>query len=190
MKHSYPSISVSQFFEDMINEGNVRPEADPMTVSDASMPDLREIPDVDLSNLFGAKKAPKKVVAEAKEPSKDLNQEMLELMIEFKQVVQKANKLFSEMTTVGMGIVGMGGMGPKKRREPAKGRQLITHPENAFRSLDFLQGQEPAGGPESPEARDKRKAEEEDRSLSAKKDLAVKNALRRIRASRPQDKKR
>ena len=184
MKHSYPSISVSQFFEDMVNEGNVRPEADPMTVSDPSMPDLREIPDVDINDLFGAKKAPKKVVAEAKEPSKDLKQEMLELMVEFKQVVQKANKLFSEMTTVGMGIVGMGGMGPKKRKEPAKGRQLITHPENAFRSLDFLQGQEPAGGPESPEARDERKAKEAARSLSARKDQAVRNALKRIRRSK------
>ena len=124
MKHSYPSISVSQFFEDMINEGNVRPEADPMTVSDASMPDLREIPDVDLSNLFGAKKAPKKVVAEARESSKDLKQEMLELMSEFKQVVQKANKLFSEMTTVGMLGVNLAGSAKKSKdcfkREEAK----------------------------------------------------------------------
>lgn len=115
MKHSYPSISVSQFFEDMVNEGNVRPEADPMTVSDPSMPDLREIPDVDLSNLFGAKKAPKKVVAEARESSKDLKQEMLELMSEFKQVVQKANKLFSEMTTVGMLGVNLAGPAKKSR---------------------------------------------------------------------------
>jgi len=101
MNHSYPSISVSKFFEDMLNEGKVRPEASPMTASDPSMPDLREIPDVDINDLFGAPKAPKKVVAEAKESSKDLKQEMLELMVEFKQVVQKANKLFSEMTTVG-----------------------------------------------------------------------------------------
>ena len=115
MKHSYPSISVSQFFEDMVNEGNVRPEADPMTVSDPSMPDLREVPDVDINNLFGAPKAPKKVVAEAKEPSKDLKQEMLELMVEFKQVVQKANKLFSEMTTVGMLGVNLAGPAKKSR---------------------------------------------------------------------------
>ena len=115
MKHSYPSISVSQFFEDMVNEGNVRPEADPMTVSDPSMPDLREVPDVDINNLFGAPKAPKKVVAEAKEPSKDLKQEMLELMSEFKQVVQKANKLFSEMTTVGMLGVNLAGPAKKSR---------------------------------------------------------------------------
>ena len=115
MKHSYPSISVSQFFEDMVNEGNVRPEADPMTVSDPSMPDLREIPDVDLGNLFGAPKAPKKVVAEARESSKDLKQEMLELMSEFKQVVQKANKLFSEMTTVGMLGVNLAGPAKKSR---------------------------------------------------------------------------
>jgi hypothetical protein len=115
MKHSYPSISVSQFFEDMVNEGNVRSEADPMTVSDPSMPDLREIPDVDLNNLFGAKKAPKKVVAEARESSKDLKQEMLELMSEFKQVVQKANKLFSEMTTVGMLGVNLAGPAKKSR---------------------------------------------------------------------------
>ena len=115
MKHSYPSISVSQFFEDMVNEGNVRPEADPMTVSDPSMPDLREVPDVDINNLFGASKAPKKVVAEAKEPSKDLKQEMLELMSEFKQVVQKANKLFSEMTTVGMLGVNLAGPAKKSR---------------------------------------------------------------------------
>ena len=115
MKHSYPSISVSQFFENMVNEGNVRSEADPMTVSDPSMPDLREIPDVDLNNLFGAPKAPKKVVAEAKEPSKDLKQEMLELMSEFKQVVQKANKLFSEMTTVGTLGGGFAGSAKKSR---------------------------------------------------------------------------
>ena len=113
MKHSYPSISVSQFFEDMVNEGNVRPEADPMSVSDPSMPDLREIPDVDINDLFGAKKAPRKVVAEAKESSKDLKQEMLELMSEFKQVVQKANKLFSEMTTVG--ALGVNLAGPAKK---------------------------------------------------------------------------
>jgi len=113
MKHSYPSISVSQFFENMVNEGNVRPETDPMTVSDPSMPDLREIPDVNLNDLFGAPKAPKKVVAEAKESSKDLKQEMLELMSEFKQVVQKANKLFSEMTTVGM--LGVNLAGPAKK---------------------------------------------------------------------------
>ena len=115
MKHSYPSISVSQFFEDMVNEGNVRPEADPMTVSDPSMPDLREVPDVDLNDIFGANKAPKKVVAEAKEPSKDLKQEMLELMSEFKQVVQKANKLFSEMTTVGMLGVNLAGSAKKAK---------------------------------------------------------------------------
>ena len=119
MKHSYPSISVSQFFEDMINEGNVRPEADPISASDPSMPDLREIPDVDLGNLFGAPKAPKKVVAEAKESSKDLKQEMLELMMEFKQVVQKANKLFSEMTagttSTGMLVGGFAGSAKKSR---------------------------------------------------------------------------
>ena len=117
MKHSYPSISVSQFFEDMVNEGNVRPEADPISASDPSMPDLREIPDVDLGNLFGAPKAPKKVVAEAKESSKDLKQEMLELMMEFKQVVQKANKLFSEMTagTTTAGMVGVNLAGPAKK---------------------------------------------------------------------------
>ena len=45
----------------MINEGNVRPEADPISASDPSMPDLREIPDVDLGNLFGAPKAPRKL---------------------------------------------------------------------------------------------------------------------------------
>jgi hypothetical protein len=115
MKHSYPSISVSQFFESMVNEGNVRPEADPMIVSDPSMPDLREVPDVDLNDLFGASKAPKQIVAEAKEPSKDLKQEMLELMSEFKQVVQKANKLFSEMTTVGMLGVNLAGSAKKSK---------------------------------------------------------------------------
>jgi len=101
----------------MVNEGNVRPEADPISASDPSMPDLREIPDVDLGNLFGAPKAPKKVVAEAKESSKDLKQEMLELMMEFKQVVQKANKLFSEMTagTTTAGMVGVNLAGPAKK---------------------------------------------------------------------------
>jgi len=123
MNHSYPSISVSQFFEDMVNEGNVRPETDPITVSDPSMPDLREIPDVDLGNLFGAPKAPKKVVAEAKEQSKDMKQEMLELMMEFKQVVQKANKLFAEMTagTTTVGMLGVNLAGPtNKAKSPKK----------------------------------------------------------------------
>lgn len=128
MKHSYPSISVSQFFEDMLNEGKVRPEADPITVSDPSMPDLREIPDVDISNLFGAPKAPKKVVAEAKEQSKDLKQEMLELMMEFKQVVQKANKLFAEMTTgtTTAGMLGVNLAGPtNKTKSPKKPMKIL-----------------------------------------------------------------
>jgi len=128
MKHDYPSISVSQFFEDMVNEGNVRPEAVPMTASDPSMPDLREIPDVDINDIFGAKKAPQKVVVEAKEPTKDLKQEMLDLMVEFKQVVQKANKLFTEMTTgtTTAGMLGVNLAGPAKKskecfkREEAK----------------------------------------------------------------------
>lgn len=125
MKHDYPSISVSQFFEDMVNEGNIRPEASPMTASDPSMPDLREVGEVDVNAFFGKPSAPKKqVVTEAKAPSKDLKQEMLELMSEFKQVVQKANKLFSEMTTVGMLGVNMAGPTKKSRdcfkREEAK----------------------------------------------------------------------
>jgi len=117
MKSSYPSISVSQFFEDMINEGNVRSEAVPMAASDPSMPDLRDVPDVDLNDFFGSQKATKKVVTEAKEPSKDLKQEMLELMVEFKQVVQKANKLFSEMTagTTTAGMLGVNLAGPAKK---------------------------------------------------------------------------
>ena len=121
MKHDYPSISVSQFFEDMVNEGNVTPEASPMTASDPSMPDLREVPEVDVNDLFGAPKQ-KKVVTEAKAPQKDLKQEMLELMSEFKQVVQKANKLFSEMTSVGMLGVNMAGSKSKDcfKREEAK----------------------------------------------------------------------
>lgn len=120
MKHDYPSISVSRFFEDMVNEGNVTPEASPMTASDPSMPDLREVPDVDVNDLFGAPKQ-KKVVTEAKAPQKDLKQEMLELMVEFKQVVQKANKLFSEMavtagaTTAGMIAPKLGGSDKKSR---------------------------------------------------------------------------
>jgi len=128
MKHSYPSISVSQFFEDMVNEGNARPEADPITVSDPSMPDLREIPDVDLGNLFGAPKAPKKVVDEARESSKELKQEMLELMMEFKQVVQKANKLFAEMTagTTTAGMLGVNLAGPiNKTKSPKKPMKIL-----------------------------------------------------------------
>ena len=109
MKHDYPSISVSQFFEDMVNEGNVTPEASPMTASDPSMPDLREVDEVDVNSFFGKPSAPKKqVVTESKASSKDLKQEMLELMVEFKQVVQKANKLFSEMAvTAGSTTAGM-----------------------------------------------------------------------------------
>lgn len=118
MKHDYPSISVSQFFEDMVNEGNVRPEADPMTASDPSMPDLREIEDVDVNTFFGKPSAPKKqVVTEAKTPVKDLKQEMIELMSEFKQVVQKANKLFTEMTagTTTAGMLGVNLAGSAKK---------------------------------------------------------------------------
>lgn len=125
MKHDYPSISVSRFFEDMVNEGNVTPEASPMTASDPSMPDLREVPDVDVNDLFGAPKQ-KKVVTEAKAPQKDLKQEMLELMVEFKQVVQKANKLFSEMTTVGM--LGVNMAGPTKKPKKAKPLIPSEHP--------------------------------------------------------------
>ena len=123
MKHDYPSISVSKFFEDMINEGNVTPEASPMTASDPSMPDLREVPEVDINNLFGVPKQ-KKVVTEAKAPQKDLKQEMLELMSEFKEVVQKANKLFSEMTagTTTAGMIGVNLAGPAKKaaKKPVK----------------------------------------------------------------------
>lgn len=114
MKHDYPSISVSKFFEDMVNEGNIRPEASPMTASDPSMPDLREVSEVDVNSFFGKPSAPKKqVVTEAKAPSKDLKQEMIDLMNEFKGVVQKANKLFTEMTTCGM--LGMNLAGPSKK---------------------------------------------------------------------------
>ena len=114
MKHDNPSISVSKFFEDMVNEGNVTPEASPMTASDPSMPDLREVDEIDVNSFFGKPSAPKKqIVTEAKAPSKDLKQEMLDLMVEFKQVVQKANKLFSEMTTVGM--LGVNLAGPAKK---------------------------------------------------------------------------
>ena len=125
MKHDYPSISVSQFFEDMVNEGNIIPEASPMTASDPSMPDLREVDEIDVNSFFGKPSAPKKqVVTEAKTPSKDLKQEMLDLMVEFKQVVQKANKLFSEMTTVGMLGVNLAGPAKKSKdcfkREEAK----------------------------------------------------------------------
>jgi len=127
MKHDYPSISVSQFFEDMVNEGNVTPEASPMTASDPSMPDLREVDEVDINDLFGTPKQ-KKVVTEAKAPQKDLKQEMLDLMVEFKQVVQKANKLFTEMTagttTAGMLGVNLAGSAKKSKncfkREEAK----------------------------------------------------------------------
>lgn len=118
MKYDYPSISVSKFFEDMVNEGNVRPEADPITVSDPSIPDLREVEDVDVNAFFGKPSAPKKqVVTEAKAPTKDLKQEMLELMSEFKQVVQKANKLFTEMTagTTTAGMLGMNLAGSAKK---------------------------------------------------------------------------
>jgi len=135
MKHSYPSISVSQFFEDMVNEGNVRSEANPVTVSDPSMPDLREIPDVDISNLFGAPKAPKKIVAESKESSKDLKQEMLELMVEFKQVVQKANKLFSEMTGTGSGSFGVNMAGPAKKSKDCFKKEET---KNGYRPLKTL----------------------------------------------------
>ena len=125
MKHDYPSISVSKFFEDMVNEGNVRPEADPMTASDPSMPDLREVDQIDVNSFFGKPSAPKKqVVTEAKAPSKDLKQEMLDLMVEFKGVVQKANRLFSEMTTAGMLGTNMAGTSKKSKdcfkREEAK----------------------------------------------------------------------
>ena len=50
-------------------------------------------------------------------PQKDLRQEMLELMVEFKQVVQKANKLFSEMTagTTTAGMLGVNMAGPSKK---------------------------------------------------------------------------
>jgi len=123
MKHDYPSISVSQFFENMVNEGNITPEASPMTASDPSIPDLREVPEVDINDLFGTPKQ-KKVVTEVKAPQKDLKQEMLDLMVEFKQVVQKANKLFSEMTTVGMLGVNLAGPAKKSKdcfkREEAK----------------------------------------------------------------------
>ena len=118
MKHDYPSISVSKFFEDMVNEGNIRPEASPMTASDPSMPDLREVSEVDVNSFFGKPSAPKKqVVTEAKAPSKDLKQEMIDLMNEFKGVVQKANKLFTEMTTCGM--LGMNLAGPSKKTKDA-----------------------------------------------------------------------
>ena len=126
MKHDYPSISVSQFFENMVNEGNITPEASPMTASDPSMPDLREVSEVDVNSFFGKPSAPKKqVVTEAKAPSKDLKQEMLELMVEFKQVVQKANKLFSEMTTVGM--LGVNMAGPAKKSKDCFKKETVKN---------------------------------------------------------------
>ena len=124
MKHDYPSISVSKFFEDMVNEGNIKPEANPMTASDPSMPDLREVPEVDINDLFGAPKQ-KKVVTESKAPQKDLKQEMLDLMVEFKQVVQKANKLFSEMTTVGM--LGVNMAGPSKKSKDCFKKETVKN---------------------------------------------------------------
>lgn len=127
MKHDYPSISVSQFFEDMVNEGNIRPEADPMTASDPSMPDLREVAEVDVNAFFGKPSASKKrVVTESKAPSKDLKQEMLELMSEFKEVVQKANRLFSEMTagTTTAGMIGVNLAGPSKKTAKKPVRML------------------------------------------------------------------
>ena len=141
MKHDYPSISVSQFFEDMVNEGNVTPEASPMTASDPSMPDLREVSEVDVNSFFGKPSAPKsRVVTEAKAPSKDLKQEMLDLMVEFKQVVQKANKLFTEMTagttTTGMTGANFGGSPKKPKRNP------LFAPENP---LDDLNGKNRLG---------------------------------------------
>lgn len=137
MKHDYPSISVSRFFEDMVNEGNVTPEASPMTASDPSMPDLREVAEVDINDLFGTSKQ-KKVVTEAKAPQKDLKQEMLDLMVEFKQVVQKANRLFSEMTTVGGLGVGPGDSNEKPKRKPIrvqKDKPLFA-PENPLEDLN------------------------------------------------------
>lgn len=103
---SYPSISIASLFEDMVKEGKITPgiqtPGDPL---DKNMPDLREVPPVDLEQFYG-RKNPQKVIQETKVPKSNKNHkdELLELMVEFKQLVKKANTLFTEMcgaTTVG-----------------------------------------------------------------------------------------
>lgn len=132
MSSSYPKISVSKFFEDMVNEGEIAPTSMDGVGADPNIPDLREVPEVSIDEFFGKKpsRQARQSISENKTitPTK-AKQELVSLMEDFAKLMRRANALLSEMsgaTTVGaIGVGPQVGLGEKPKKKEPKKRTVV-----------------------------------------------------------------